>query len=177
MHLRVPNRFFKHVRELWSILFGAVDVSEAFGCCASDDSGTPWQPSQASLDKRFSSCRSHSSEVATAVFSCMCPAASATQSCLQNLVVPTKPLEILAGPSEQPTQMEERRNPKQLQKTRTVRTRHHVEAPCRRRARLRQVVGHLMICSSSATSASLLEHLSLRTVATRNFASKRWNTF
>ena len=38
---------------------------------------------------------------------------------------------------------------------------------CRRRARLRQVVGHLMSFSSSATSASLLEHHALRTLATR----------
>ena len=37
---------------------------------------------------------------------------------------------------------------------------------CRRRARLRQVVGHSS-CSSSATPASLLEHGALRTLATR----------
>ena len=35
------------------------------------------------------------------------------------------------------------------------------------RARLRQAVGHLMSCSSSATSASLLEHRVLRTLAAR----------
>ena len=40
-------------------------------------------------------------------------------------------------------------------------------ASCRRRARLRQVDGHLMSCSSSATSASLLEHRALRTLATK----------
>ena len=38
---------------------------------------------------------------------------------------------------------------------------------CRRRVRLRQVVGHQMSCSSSATSASLLEHRALRALATR----------
>ena len=37
----------------------------------------------------------------------------------------------------------------------------------RRRARLRQAVGHLMSCWSSATSASLIEHCALRTLATR----------
>ena len=67
------------VLELWPILFGVVNVSEAFGCCASsDDGGTPSKPSQMSLDKRSSSCRNHSSEVVTAVFSRMCPEAPST---------------------------------------------------------------------------------------------------
>ena len=45
---------------------------------------------------------------------------------------------------------------------------------CRRRARLREVVGHLMSCSSSATSASLLKHSALRTLPTRSLpASSR----
>ena len=61
----------KQVLELWSIFFGSVDVSEAFGSCSG--SGTPSPSTQASLDKRSSSCRNHSSEGATAVFSCMCP--------------------------------------------------------------------------------------------------------
>ena len=40
---------------------------------------------------------------------------------------------------------------------------------CRRRDRLLRIVGHLMSCSSSAMSASLLEHSVLRTLATEKF--------
>ena len=83
----------ERVLELWPTLFGSVDVSEASGCCASSDgSVTPSQPSQASLDKRSSSCRNHSSEVPTAVFSRLCPEASSTSD----------PVE-LAEPDSSPT--------------------------------------------------------------------------
>ena len=47
----------KRVLELWPILFGSVDVSEAFDCCPdADDSGAIRQSSQVSSAKRFNSC-------------------------------------------------------------------------------------------------------------------------
>ena len=74
-------------------------MSETLGLCpGSDDSGTPSQPTQASFERRSTSCRNHSSEGAPAVFSCMCLGAVSTSDPvgLQNLMVPTKPLKILA---------------------------------------------------------------------------------
>ena len=60
---------------------------------------------KASLSKRCSSCRNYSSEVATAVFSCMCPEASSTSDSLE--------------PAESDGPNEAWRNPKRSQHTKT----------------------------------------------------------
>ena len=93
------------------------------------------------------------------------------QSRLQNLTVPRKPLEILAGETIRTVQAD---GGEEESETVTEHEDRHQDVAsrrgtmsCRRRAWSRQDIGHLMRCSSSATSASLLEHSALRTVATR----------
>ena len=93
------------------------------------------------------------------------------QSGLQNPMVPTKPLEILV---EEATRIVRSDGGEEEPETVTEHEDSHQDAAprrgavsVRRRARLRQVVGHLMRCSSSATSASLLEHCALRALAKR----------
>ena len=62
-----------------------------------DDSGTPSQPSQASPDQRPSSRKNHQSEVATAVFSRICPEASSTSDPVE-LAEPDGPNEAVGDP-------------------------------------------------------------------------------
>ena len=91
------------------------------------------------------------------------------QSSLQNSMVPAKPLEILA---EEDTRTVQRRWTRGEVRN-GHRSRGQDVAPrrgavsCLWRARLRQIVGHLMICTSSRTLASILTHCALHTLATR----------
>ena len=85
--------------EPWPVLFGSVDVSEAFVCCSDpDDSGTIQQPSQTAPAKRSNFSGNHSSEVAAATLSCMCPEPLPLLilSSEQSPTIPTKPLEIFS---------------------------------------------------------------------------------
>ena len=145
----------ERVLELWPILFGSVDVSGAFGCCTDfGDSGTIQQPSQASLVKRSNSCRNHS-----AALSCMCPEASASSDPVER-AEPDDPNEAVGDPGRRSHQNYARGWRREESETDTEHEDSHqgtAQRPgvvsCRRRARLREVFGHLMTSSSSPTSA------------------------
>ena len=134
-----------------------------------DDSGTPSQPSQASPDERPSSCKNHLKPPPL------------IQSSLPNLTVPMKPLEILAGEATRTIHAD---GGEEESATVTEHEDRHQDVAsrrgavsCRRRAWSRQDIGHLMRCSTSATSTSLLEHSALRTVASRKIVQQTLEHF
>ena len=101
-----PGFSGKRVLELWTILFGSVEVSEAFGCCTdSGDSGTTQQPSQASLVERSNSFWNRSSEVAAAALLCLCPETSASSHPVER----AEPSEAVTDPGRRSHQHHPRR--------------------------------------------------------------------
>ena len=117
--------------ELWPVLFGSVDVSETFGSWSSTiDNSAPAQSTPASLDKRSSSYRDHSSKGATAALACMRPESAPISDPVGTAESggpdETRRIFWQEKQSELSVPMEERRNPKRLQNTRT---RHHDELP------------------------------------------------
>ena len=98
------------------------------------------------------------------------------QSSEQCPTIPAKPLEILAEEAIRTIRADGGKEETEMDTEHE--DSHPVAAPrpgamsCRRRGRFHQVVGHLMGCSSSASSASLLEHRALRTLATRKLCKQ-----
>ena len=143
--------------EFWPIILGSADASEAFGCCASsDDSGTFLRPPPTLQQRYYRACVPG-------------PLPPLIQSSLQNSMVPAKPLEILAEEAIRTV----------CRWTGGVRNGHRSRGQSsgrgttsRRRvmslaSSTSQVGGHLMICTSSWTLASILTHSALHTLATR----------
>ena len=101
------------------------------------------------------------------------------QSSQQNTMIPPKPLEILSEEAIRTVHADGREE--ESEAVTEHEDSHQDVAPrrgamsCRRRAQLR-LDGHLMSCSSSATSATLLEHRALRTLATRKLDQQTLET-
>ena len=84
-------------------------------------------------------------------------------------MVPTKRLEILTEEAIRTFHADGGEEESERSQQREQSSRCGTTSRRRVTSAMSSVVGHLMSCSSSATSASLLEHRALRTLAVRNF--------